>query len=60
MVWRKNMDLLLVSEVPDQFGRHGYQIIIYFVQNLNRLIEIEKNELKKKEQQRAKSGEKAF
>ncbi|MGB9438054.1 MAG: hypothetical protein WCB15_08935, partial [Desulfobacterales bacterium] len=42
MVWRKNMDLLLVSEVPDQFGRHGYQIVIYFVQNLNRLIEIEK------------------
>jgi len=60
MVWRKNMDLLLVSEVPDQFGRHGYQIIIYFVENLNRLIEIEKKGLKKIEQQRAKSGEKAF
>ena len=60
MVWRKNMDLLLVSEVPDQFGRHGYQIVIYFVQNLNRLIEIEKNELKKREQQRAKSAERAF
>jgi len=60
MVWRKNMDLLLVSEVPDQFGRHGYQIVIYFVQNLKQLIEIEKNELKKKEQQRAKSGERAF
>jgi len=60
MVWRKNMDLLLVSEVPDQFGRHGYQIVIYFVQNLNRLIEIEKDELKKREQQRAKSAERAF
>jgi len=60
MVWRKNMDVLLVSEVPDQFGHHGYQIVIYFVKNLNRLIEIEKNELKKREQQRAKSGERAF
>jgi hypothetical protein len=60
MVWRKNMDLLLVSEVPDQFGRHEYQIFIYFVQNLKRLIEIEQNELKKREQQRAKSGERAF
>jgi hypothetical protein len=60
MVWSKNMDLLLVSEVPDQFGRHGYQIVIYFVQNLNRLIEIEKDELKKREQQRAKSAERAF
>jgi hypothetical protein len=60
MVWRKNMDLLLVSEVPDQFGRHEYQIIIYFVQNLKQLIEIETNERKKREQQRAKSGETAF
>ena len=60
MVWRKNTDLLLVSLVPDQFGHHGYQIVIYFVQNLKQLIEIEKNELKKREQQRAKSGERAF
>ena len=60
MVWRKNMDVLLVSEVPDQFGQHGYQIVIYFVQNLRQLIEIETNDLKKREQQRAKSGERAF
>jgi len=60
MAWRKNMDLLLVSEVPDQFGHHSYQIVIYFVQNLKQLIEIEKNELKKREQQRAKSGKTAF
>jgi hypothetical protein len=60
MVWRKNLDVLLVSLVPDQFGRHGYQIVIYFVQNLNQLIEIEKNEAKKGEQQRAKSGQTAF
>ncbi len=60
MVWRKNTDVLLVSEVPDQFGQHGYQIVIYFVQNLKQLIERETNELEKREQQRAKSGERAF
>jgi len=60
MVWRKNMDLLLVSLVPDQFGHHGYQIVIYFVQNFKQLIEIEKNKLKKREQQRAESGKTAF
>jgi hypothetical protein len=60
MVWRKNMDLLLVSLVPDQFGHHEYQIVIYFMRNLKQLIEIEKIELKKREQQRAKSGERAF
>ena len=60
MVWRKNLDLLLVSLVPDQFGHHEYQIVIYFMRNLKQLIEIEKIELKKREQQRAKSGERAF
>ena len=60
MVWRENMDVLLVSLVPDQFGHHEYQIVIYFVQNLKQLLEIEKNELKKREQQRAKSGKAAF
>ena len=60
MVWRKNEDVLLVSEVPDQFGRHGYQILIYFIQNVKQLIEIEKNELQKREQQKAASGKTAF
>lgn len=60
MVWLKNSDLMMVSMVPDQFGRHGYQIVIYFVRNLTKLIEIEKNEKTKKERQRAKSGETAF
>jgi hypothetical protein len=49
-----------VSLVPDQFGHHEYQIVIYFVQNLKQLIEIEKNELKKREQQRTESGKTAF
>jgi hypothetical protein len=60
MVWRKNLDLLLVSLVPDQFGRHGYQIVIYFVQNLKELIDIERDEVKREEQQRATSGKTAF
>jgi hypothetical protein len=60
MVWRKNLDVLLVSMVPDQFGRHGYQIVIYFVQNLQELIDIERDEAKREEQQRATSGKTAF
>ena len=60
MVWRKNMDLLLVSMVPDQFGHHRYQIVIYFVRNLNQLLEREKSERLKKEQLRTKTGETAF
>jgi hypothetical protein len=60
MVWRKNTDVLLVSFVPDQFGRHEHQIVIYFVQNIKQLIKKENEELKKGKQQRTKSGRTAF
>ena len=60
LIWQKNTDLMMASLVPDQFGRHGYQIVIYFARNLKKLIEIEKNEKIKKERQRAKSGKTAF
>jgi hypothetical protein len=60
MVWRKNTDVLLVSLVPDQLGQHEYQIVIYFVQNLNQLIEHEKMERIRKEKQRSESGKTAF
>jgi hypothetical protein len=60
MFWKKNTDFLIVSLVPDQFGRHEYHIVIYFVDNLKELIATEKKELKKREQKRAQSGEAAF
>ncbi len=60
MVWKKNMDVLLVSLVPDQFGHQTYQIVIYFVQNLEQLIEQEEKERLEKERQRTKAGETAF
>jgi hypothetical protein len=49
-----------VSLVPDQFGRHGYQIVIYFVQNLKELVDIKRDEVKREEQQRVTSGKTAF
>jgi hypothetical protein len=58
MLWRENTDLMIVSLVPDQFIRDGYEIAIYFVRNLEKLIEIEQKT--KREQQRPKSGKTAF
>jgi hypothetical protein len=58
MLWRENTDLMIVSLVPDQFIRDGYEIAIYFVRNLEKLIEIEQRT--KREQQRPKSGKTAF
>ena len=60
MFWQKNMDHLIVSLVPDQFGNPEYQIVIYYLDNLNQLIAAEKEERDKKEAQRAQSGKKAF
>jgi hypothetical protein len=60
MFWKKNSDFLIVSLVPDQFGKHDYQIVIYYTDNLEQLIETERKEKEAKEQQRAKTGKKAF
>jgi len=60
MYWKKEADYLIASLVPDQFGQHEYQINIYYVDNLKRLIETESKEKEKREQQRVKTGGKAF
>ena len=60
MVWKKHMDYLVVSMVPNQFGIHEYQIIIYFVRNLNQLIDTEIKAKEIKEEKRSQSGKTAF
>ena len=60
MVWMKNADFLIASQVPDQFGHPKYQIVIYFVKNLEQLIATEKNTQKEKTRERNQSGETAF
>ncbi len=58
--WKKNADFLIASQVPDQFGHPKYQIVIYFVKNLEQLIATEKNERQEKTLERTQSGETAF
>ena len=60
MYWRKNKDVLIVSLVPDQFGNPEYQIRIFFVENIQILLEREKAEIEKRELQWTQSGQKAF
>jgi hypothetical protein len=60
MYWMKNNDFLVVSQVPDQFGNPRYQIVIYFVKNLEQLIATEQTERREKSLERTQSGEKAF
>ena len=58
--WIKNSDVLIVSQVPDQFGKPRYQIVIYFVKNIEQLIATEKKERQEKTRQRTQSGKTAF
>jgi hypothetical protein len=60
LFWKKDNDFLILSLVPDQFGSHEYQIVIYYVDNLKQLIETERKEKEERERQRSKTGEKAF
>jgi hypothetical protein len=60
MYWEKNNDLLIVSLVPDQFGNPGYQIRIYFVENIKALIAAEVAEKETTKNQKARSGKTAF
>ena len=60
MFWKKNGDYLIVSHIPDRFGKYEYQIVIYYTGNLKQLIDTESKEKEAKEQQRAKTGKKAF
>ena len=60
MFWHQNNDYLIVNRVPDQFGNHEYKLVIYYIDNLENLIETERKEKEQKEQQEAKTGKQAF
>ena len=60
MFWKKNGDFLIVSLVPNQFGKHDYQIVIYYTENLKNLIETERKEKEQQVQQEAQKGKAAF
>lgn len=58
--WRKNMEAMIVSLVPDQFGNPKYQIVIYFAKNIEDLIMTEKDELARRDNERSATGKTAF
>ncbi|MBE9543897.1 MAG: hypothetical protein IMF02_05345 [Proteobacteria bacterium] len=60
LYWMKNGDFLIISQVPDQFGNPKHQIVIYFVKNLEQLIDTEKKERKEKSLKKTQAGETAF
>ena len=60
LYWKKNNDLLILSYVPDQFGKPKGQIIIYFKNALEKLLKDEQKEKEKTRREQTKSGKTAF
>jgi len=60
LYWKKNNDLLILSFVPDQFGKPKCQIIIYFKSALEKLLKDEQKEKEKTRRERTKTGKTAF
>ena len=60
LYWRKSNDLLILSFVPDRFGKPKCQIVIYFKDALEKLLKDEQNEKEKTRRERTKSGKTAF
>jgi hypothetical protein len=58
--WKKSNDLLIQSFVPDQFGKPKCQIIIYFKNALEKLLNDEQTEKEKTRRERTKSGKTPF
>ena len=60
LYWKKSNDLMILSFVPVHFGKPKCQIIIYFKNALERLLEDEQKEKEKTRRERTKSGKTAF
>ena len=58
--WRKNNDLLLVSVKSDRYANPEYHIMIYYVNSLEELLNIEKEEARQRENRVKQASDKVF
>jgi hypothetical protein len=60
LVWRKDSDVLMVSRVPDQFGVPDHHIVIYFIDNLKKMLDAEERGREQKLRDSKAAGKAAF
>ena len=60
LYWRENRDLLTLSVAPNRMGEPEYHIAIYYVGNLDQMIEDEKKAAEARKEALKRAGEKAF
>ena len=60
LVWHEKQDVLLASMIPDQLRRPRYVVRIYFVENLERLLDMEREQKLDGQSPREQPGRGAF
>lgn len=60
LVWKHEKDILILSLVPDQFGKPEYHITIFYRENLEQLIRVEEKERRKTLEGRKNAVNEAF
>jgi hypothetical protein len=60
LYWEKNKDVLITSVIEDIFGNPEYHIMIYYVNNIEKLLSREQKEKEARIEERRKAGETAF
>jgi hypothetical protein len=58
--WTKENQLLAVSVTKDRFGDQQYLISIYYMENIQRLLDTEEKERQKRAEEKQTAGKKAF
>jgi hypothetical protein len=58
--WKNDRDYLIASIAPNRQDRLEYQIMIFYVDNLQELVNREEKERRQREEQRRQAGEIAF
>jgi len=58
--WSDHQDVLLISIIPTWREDKEYRLAIYYVDNLEKLTEVEESKRRQKEEERRRAGEKVF
>ena len=60
LYWEINKDVLIISKFANRFGDPEYQVMIYYVNNIEKLLSKEDRERQQREEEKRRAGKTAF
>jgi hypothetical protein len=60
LFWEKDGDIMTISKVENRIGEPEYQIMIYYLSNLQNLLRIQKDYIQKQTEEKTETGKSAF